>query len=73
METIFVHEIYAKLKSKEDIINYFREQGKPIKLYNIIKGLYYPNYSSFNNKFFLDVLAGRKKVSHKFYNIVLIL
>lgn len=30
METIFVHEIYSKLKTKEDIINYFRENGNQI-------------------------------------------
>lgn len=37
---------------------------------NIIfyKGLYYPNYSSFNNKFFLDVLGGRKRVTIILYN-----
>lgn len=62
MQTIFLHEIYSKLKTKEDIINYFRENGKFINLIYKSKGLYYPNYSAFNNKFFLDVLAGRKKV-----------
>ena len=31
MQTISLHEIYAKLRTKEDKINYFREHGK--KLY----------------------------------------
>ena len=26
---ITISEIYSKIRSKEDIINYFREQGKP--------------------------------------------
>ena len=48
--------------TKEDIINYFREHGKyDLLLLNLI-GLYYPEYSCFNNKFLLDVLSGNKKV-----------
>ena len=27
MQSIFVNEIYKKLRTKEDIINYFRELG----------------------------------------------
>lgn len=27
MQTILVHEIFSKLRTKEDKINYFREQG----------------------------------------------
>ena len=62
MQTIGINQIYTKLKTKEDIINYFREHGKyDLLLLNLI-GLYYPEYSCFNNKFLLDVLSGNKKV-----------
>jgi len=30
MQSIFVQEIYSKLRKKEDIINFFREHGKKI-------------------------------------------
>ena len=30
MQSIFVQEIYSKLRKKEDIINFFREHGKII-------------------------------------------
>ena len=58
---ISICEIYSKIKTKDDIINYFREQGKLINKFNII-GLYYPKLSCYDNKFFLEVLQGRKKV-----------
>ena len=63
MQTISINEIYLKLRTKEDKINYFREHGTLI--YNILYtlGLYYPNISCYNNQFFLDVLCGKKKVS----------
>lgn len=34
MQTIAISDIYAKLKSKDDIINYFRELGKFIFITN---------------------------------------
>ena len=37
MQTIFVKDIYTKLRTKEDIINFFREHGKSTKTYNILK------------------------------------
>ena len=62
MQTIGINQIYTKLKTKEDIINYFREHGKyDLLLLNLI-GFYYPEYSCFNNKILLDILSGNKKV-----------
>lgn len=36
MKEIEVTEIFQKLRTKKDIQNFFREQSKPIILYNII-------------------------------------
>ena len=36
MQTILVHEIFSKLRTKEDKINYFREQGMPYYFIAII-------------------------------------
>lgn len=62
MQNISISDIYSKLKSKEDIINYFRELGKFLNNNKSI-GLYYPKLSCYDNKFFLQVLANKKKVS----------
>ena len=34
MQSVYIHDIYSKLKNKEDIINFFREHGKQAKLIN---------------------------------------
>lgn len=48
---ISLTEIYSKIKTKEDIQNYYKEQGKiNYNLKNI--GLYYPRLFRYNNKFF---------------------
>ena len=36
MQTILVHEIFSKLRIKEDKINYFREQGMSYLFITII-------------------------------------
>ena len=38
MQTIPLHEIYIKLRVKEDIINYFREHRHRKFKYSLIKG-----------------------------------
>ena len=47
-----IAKIYSKMKTKDDIMNYFREQDKSINKFNNI-GLYYPKLSSYDNRFFL--------------------
>ena len=61
MAKISLNEIKKKLSNKKAIIDFFRESGIYIFINNNI-GYYYPEFSSFNYNFCLEVLAGRKKV-----------
>lgn len=54
-------DIKKKLNTKKSIIDFFREQGI-LKLIILYIGLFYPNFSSFNYAFCLQVLRGDKKV-----------
>lgn len=60
---ISIGEIKKKLNNKTAIIEFFREQGILFYILLLI-GLYYPNFSSFNFDFCLQVLRGEKKVRY---------
>ena len=65
MVDINVSEIFQKLRTKTDVINFFREQSNYCTIINhqfIIIGLYYPNNPHFNKSFLLEVLSGKKKL-----------
>ncbi len=60
MESIQVSDLVQKLPSKEDKINFFKEQGAgPV----LIIGLLFPDLRGFDAKFFFQVLAGEKNVT----------
>lgn len=59
---ITINEIKKKLNNKKAIIDFFREQGMLIIFIYLKIGLYYPNFSSFNYYFCIQVLMGEKKV-----------
>ena len=63
MQYITLSEIYTKIKSKDDIINYFREQGKIINNNKWFR-TFFPKLSCYDNRFFLEVLQGKKKVKY---------
>lgn len=66
MERIEASDLLRKIKTQEDKINFFREQGNSkIK----IIGLYFPKKVGFDGKFFLQVLRGEKQVSNLFFRI----
>ena len=67
MKNITIGEVFAKIKTREDIVNFFREQGK-IYIDNLYLGLFYPSCSCYNTQFFLSVLSGEKSVNIFIYN-----
>ena len=62
LSKISLSEIKQKLNRKSAVIDFFRELGKPKFLFYDNIGYFYPNFSSFNYDFCLQVLAGKKKV-----------
>ena len=67
MKNITIGEVFAKIKTREDIVNFFREQGK-IYINILYIGLFYPTCSCYNTQFFLSVLSGDKLVIIFIYN-----
>lgn len=59
METTSMDAIHSKIRTKEERVNFFREQGNFLL---IILGLYFPNESGYDSKYFLQVLSGQKNV-----------
>jgi hypothetical protein len=59
MERVSVGEINSKIKTKEDMTNFYREQGK---FFINFTGLYFPKGPGFDGKFFLQTLRGEKQV-----------
>lgn len=65
MNEINVSDIFQKLRSREDIINFFREQSninKFIKFLFYNLALFYPKNPHFSKSFLIGVLCGRKKL-----------
>ena len=60
MEKVGLDYISSKIKTKNDILDFFRETGKWYFIKN--KGFYFPNAPGFDSKFFFQVLQGSKKV-----------
>jgi len=67
MKNITIGEVFAKIKTREDIVNFFREQGN-IYINYLYLGLFYPSCSCYNTQFFLSVLSGEKLVNIYIYN-----
>ncbi len=65
MERISIGDIMSKIKTKEDMINFYREQGNKN---NKDIGLYFPKYAGFYGKFFLQTLRGEKQVRTFLFN-----
>ena len=63
LSKISIGEIKKKLNNKSVVIEFFREQGILFYILLFI-GLYYPDFSSFNFAFYLQVLRGEKKVRY---------
>ena len=58
---IKISEIISNRKRREDWINFSREHGNILLIF---LGLYYPNQSGFDGKFFIHFLTGSKKASY---------
>ena len=59
MEIVGLDYLRTKIKTKQDIVDFFREIGK---LNYLTSGYYYPNSPGFDSKFFYQVLSGAKSV-----------
>lgn len=66
-QKISLSEIKKKLNKKSAIIDFFREMGNATNKFILFIGYFYPNFSSFNYNFCLEVLSGKKKVCKDVY------